>query len=71
MPTETTCCPKCGGTNGHESVLVVAYDINGAWGRPEETTGSERVVHSARVVRCIDCGGRVRREIAEGSSHGG
>lgn len=60
------CCPKCGGTNGFEGVLVMRYDMTGAWGSPWETSGSERATYRSASVKCADCGHRVKAFIAQG-----
>jgi len=33
--------------------------MQGAWGAQWETTGSERVQHRSRFVKCSDCGCRI------------
>mgnify|MGYP001184984093 CR=1 FL=1 len=60
-------CPKCGGNNGFEGVLVMRYSMVGVWGETWQTSGDDRAVYRSRSVRCVDCGGRVDIEIADGT----
>lgn len=66
MSEELTACPKCGGVNGYTGNLTLSYDMQGAWGQEWETTGSERLVHRSRIVRCADCGLRISLKLASG-----
>lgn len=63
---QITRCPKCGGTGGFEGVLVMRYDMAGEWGKPWQTTGSDRAIYRSQSVKCVDCGRRVDTNIAEG-----
>jgi len=60
------CCPKCGGTSGHEHVLVVHYTMAGNWGEVAITTGEEWSEKPRKTVKCIDCNCRVPFHEAQG-----
>lgn len=64
-------CPKCGGTSGHEHVLVVHYTVVNMWGESAETTGYEWSPPPPKTVRCIDCGARVEFYAAQGRKRPG
>jgi hypothetical protein len=57
------CCPKCGGTSGHEHILTEQHLMSGDWGTPAESGDSGVTDHlkaSRSLVRCIDCGARFK-----------
>ncbi len=54
-------CPKCGGTNGYEGILVMHYTMTGAWGKEWECSGMEHAVYRSPTMKCSDCGTRVDR----------
>lgn len=56
-----TKCPKCGGTNGYEGVLVIRYVMGGVWGEDWETTGDETTLYKSATLKCTDCGRCVDR----------
>lgn len=66
MSESLEACPKCGGTNGYEGVLVMRYDMVGSWGEEWETSGSDRAVYRSKSVKCVDCGHRVSTSKAQG-----
>lgn len=60
-------CPKCGGINGFEHIVVIAYTYGGSWGEESETTGHERRVSNfPKVVSCVDCNARIPVDQAMG-----
>jgi len=56
------CCPRCGGTTGHQHVMTESHKMFGRWGESAESLdsgGHVRPVVRSLVV-CADCGAKFK-----------
>lgn len=64
-----TACPKCGGTTGYETTLVMTHTMGGGWGARWES-GEDHCTRYPKTVRCADCNRRVPLLAATGGTCG-
>lgn len=57
-------CPKCGGTSGFEYTVLLRSTRAGMWGKFEGGEVSTKVLKDPQTVTCIDCGKRVKWDVA-------
>lgn len=58
------CCPKCGGTTGHEHVMTESHEMHGAWGEMA-SAGDSGINVRRSLVTCLDCGARFQHRALE------
>ena len=57
-------CPHCGGGGGHQYIMRVRMVMANGWGQEPECQDTGDASPKPKTVRCVDCGRRVKYELA-------
>lgn len=63
-------CPKCDGTSGFTYHLTLNTNRAGSWGQDDDEEVDAERIYDPATVQCMDCGKRIKWNIAHGLESG-